>query len=406
MSALAALTGYGSDSDDGSADRADGGDTAQPEPREPASRLGAMLPPPKRAKPIPSAATVSARPAIGLHDLLRRTETPVPGASGARRPDARAQHAELPPGFFDEEPAGSAPAGPGIATGQAVAGGGGSGLNRSLLAMLPPPSHGSIGGGLAAARADQPVARAPQTAAPRAPLPPPTRALRGSPPDSPEWQGASAAAGQHPAQQEDEEDEGVTAPYGEVTAPYPGAEADEDDDGVTAPYGDSPYGGGGGGGGWANSGAGAAAHGGGGAAPPRLPPGIAAAGSAPPDGGGSLPVPLELLSRAERRAMEEACAASGAAAMPSVRQEEMTARYRGAPAVLAPKPAADVHVEGRVFNRSTGAAETTAKPTGTQKRKHQINHLAFQYQQSAAQLEQRGRSGLKSKAETYGKYGW
>ena len=73
---------------------------------------------------------------------------------------------------------------------------------------------------------------------------------------------------------------------------------------------------------------------------------------------------------------------------------------------MLPRPAADVHVEGRVFNRATGSADVTSKPTGGQKRKHQINQLAHQYLQQAPELEQRGRVGHKSKAETYGRYGW
>ncbi|CAM9513589.1 unnamed protein product [Choristocarpus tenellus] len=65
-----------------------------------------------------------------------------------------------------------------------------------------------------------------------------------------------------------------------------------------------------------------------------------------------------------------------------------------------------VNIESSVYNPTTGKIMTTSAPTSTQKRKHQINQLAFQAANRERELmEMRGASSL-TKSQTQAKYGW
>jgi hypothetical protein len=397
---LAALQGYG-DSEE------------EEEPQEvapqPRVSLVALLAPPAHAPPK---RTVG----IGLADLLKSTALPT--AKGGARAEAVARPAAsrpdereaLPPGFFDEDaedvrmplPESAAPS---------------AGIH-GLLSLLPPPTRGR---GVAPAPASTAPALA--TGGDHLAAVAAKRARAGDddeqePKRTLAWSAAPllpgiALPGMGAESDDDDDDDddadsraiapmsgrahaGLIAPgpanaafsregcgFGgdddDVTAPYPGGD-DDDDEGVTAPY---P-------GGDDNGDARARPQ-------SYRPPAQQQHGA----------VPLELLSRAERRALSDAHGAVGGCAMSTVDQGHLFHSFRQVAAdVVVPRPAADVSVEGRVFNRTTGVAELAAKPTGQHKRKNQINQLAHQYQQHAGELEQRGRKGLKSKAETYGRYGW
>ncbi|KAJ1630943.1 hypothetical protein T492DRAFT_999496 [Pavlovales sp. CCMP2436] len=359
-----------------------------------------MLPPPASAFARPAVPAAKKTVGIGLASLLRSAEMPNTKPRASSMP---AQPGELPPGFFDADATDETDD---AQTGASVAVGS-RGLN-SLLSMLPPPSRG---------RAVAAAAPMPQPA-----QPPPTQLLpakRQRPADGPE--GSAAAGLRAPLlagvsyvedESSDSEDDGAAGAgpaaegnpgglagghggYGGVTAPYPGGgDEEEEEEGVTAPYpgGDeeeeegptAPYAGS----------YGAHAFGG----------GASSAQAQQPSSRAHVHVPDEFLSKAERRALADAQASGDG--MAAFDQGELQRTYRPANEVVVNRPAADVKVEGRVFNRSTGVTELTAKPTGTQKRKHQINHLAHQYYQNAAELDQRGKKGLKSKSETGARYGW
>lgn len=63
-------------------------------------------------------------------------------------------------------------------------------------------------------------------------------------------------------------------------------------------------------------------------------------------------------------------------------------------------------VATKSYNRETGQLEQVAKYTKTQRRKHQINTLAYEAQEKALQLAMRRSAAYKTKAETQAKYGW
>jgi hypothetical protein len=394
---------------------------------------------------------------VGLADLLRSTAMPN-ASKPATAPPVVAASGELPPGFFDDNGAGGD-------AGDAPAPAPANGLS-SLLSMLPPPSR-SRGGAAVGARAPDahllPAAQAPPPKRLRADEPAAGAGARAAGPsaasgaggahapvlpgialpgmggedesedeaDDEDGTGAGAAPGgvwtvaqprrttdsrvpssdaradaQGPsttrstAQLPSPEDDGdgfgdVTAPYpggdDDVTAPYPGG-----DDDVTAPY--PPY---------PSGNASYPPH-----APRAQPQQHQARRQQQQQHGGYEEhgaVPAELLSRAERRALADSARGGDGGAtigMAAINQDEMRRTFRPTAEVVIPRPAADVHVEGRVYNRQSGAAEVTSKPTGQQKRRNQINQLAHQYQQNAPELEQRGSKGLKSKGQTYGRYGW
>ena len=63
-------------------------------------------------------------------------------------------------------------------------------------------------------------------------------------------------------------------------------------------------------------------------------------------------------------------------------------------------------VPTNTYNRITGEIESVSKYTKTQKKKHQINTLAYEAQEKALQLAMRRSASYKTKAETQAKYGW
>ena len=69
-------------------------------------------------------------------------------------------------------------------------------------------------------------------------------------------------------------------------------------------------------------------------------------------------------------------------------------------------PKEEVAISAKFYNRSSGVAESTHKPSTLQKRKHQINSLAFNAQLNAAELAARSSGSKKSKGDTAAKYGW
>lgn len=450
-SSLALLGDYGSEEEEEEEDDDQG---PQASPKVAASALSLMLPPPSRslARPGPAPAPAPALPAakrtvgVGLANLLRSAE--LPNASNRASVAAIVHTPEeadgLPPGFFDEGAldgdADDAEQG-GVGAGSRKAGG-----LSSLLSMLPPPSRGRGPAAASVAPAAGPPVCVPLPHAAAAAVAPsgPTTSLSFLPALARVPTGGEQSEEEEEAEAEEGGEGlqpfpqaaaaiGVGGQYGpkraggpgemaagaiggsededegSVTAPYPGGDEDEEgDDGVTAPYPGGDDDGASGSyanagawhaGGWQGGGEPQAAWGGGG----RSAHGQQSARQQPAQLA-HMDVPAELLSKAERRALADA--QSAGCAMSAVDQGELRRTYRAATEVVVPRPAADISVEGRVFNRQTGAAEVTSKPTGGQKRKHQINQLAHQYLQQAPELEQRGRKGLKSKAETYGRYGW
>ena len=63
-------------------------------------------------------------------------------------------------------------------------------------------------------------------------------------------------------------------------------------------------------------------------------------------------------------------------------------------------------VGAKFYNTQTGKTETTYKPSGQQKRKHQINQLAYQAKLQNLELLSKRSAGYKTKAQTHAKYGW
>lgn len=60
----------------------------------------------------------------------------------------------------------------------------------------------------------------------------------------------------------------------------------------------------------------------------------------------------------------------------------------------------------RTWNPKTGTIENVSKYTKTQKRKHQINTLAYECQEKQLQYQMGKTAAFKTKAETQAKYGW
>lgn len=63
-------------------------------------------------------------------------------------------------------------------------------------------------------------------------------------------------------------------------------------------------------------------------------------------------------------------------------------------------------VPTNTYNAETGKIESVSKYTKTQRKKHQINTLAYEAQEKALQLAMRRSASYKTKAETQAKYGW
>jgi len=63
-------------------------------------------------------------------------------------------------------------------------------------------------------------------------------------------------------------------------------------------------------------------------------------------------------------------------------------------------------VEASFWNPRKGGVTTTLKPERLQKRKHQINQLAFQAKQQDMELTYKRAAGHQSKKQTMAKYGW
>jgi len=70
------------------------------------------------------------------------------------------------------------------------------------------------------------------------------------------------------------------------------------------------------------------------------------------------------------------------------------------------RPAEETKISASFWNRRTGAVESSHKPSSMQKRKHQINSLAFDCKERSAELQARAAQGFKTKAQTMAKYGW
>ena len=58
------------------------------------------------------------------------------------------------------------------------------------------------------------------------------------------------------------------------------------------------------------------------------------------------------------------------------------------------------------WDAAAGVATTSMEPNLVQKRKHQINWLAYDMQQKSAELLDRSMQGQLTKSQTYAKYGW
>jgi len=71
-----------------------------------------------------------------------------------------------------------------------------------------------------------------------------------------------------------------------------------------------------------------------------------------------------------------------------------------------PKPAEDVTISANFYNRGSGELEQSYKPNKMQKRKHQINSLAFDCAAKSSELAMRASHGIKTKQQTQAKYGW
>ncbi|CAM9619665.1 unnamed protein product [Heterosigma akashiwo] len=68
--------------------------------------------------------------------------------------------------------------------------------------------------------------------------------------------------------------------------------------------------------------------------------------------------------------------------------------------------AQSVKIKAGFYNPSTGQVEATDKPSKLQKRKHQINQLAFNAAERELELLDRRGQGMLTKAQTQAKYGW
>ena len=98
--------------------------------------------------------------------------------------------------------------------------------------------------------------------------------------------------------------------------------------------------------------------------------------------------------------------AAGEGGMVSVSQDEMRAAFGPTRQYEVPAPPQEVKIAAEFWNRSSGSKESTYQPSRLQKRKHQINSLAFDCKERSAELQARAAQGFKTKAQTMAKYGW
>jgi len=66
----------------------------------------------------------------------------------------------------------------------------------------------------------------------------------------------------------------------------------------------------------------------------------------------------------------------------------------------------NVQIKAGFYNPRTGQVEQTVKPSRLQKRKHQINQLAFTAAERELELMERRGQQMRTKSQTQGKYGW
>jgi len=65
-----------------------------------------------------------------------------------------------------------------------------------------------------------------------------------------------------------------------------------------------------------------------------------------------------------------------------------------------------VKIASLVYDPATGESTTVYKPSKIQKRKHQINSLAYAAAERELELMEKKGSSLKTKSQTQAKYGW
>jgi proline-rich protein PRCC len=65
-----------------------------------------------------------------------------------------------------------------------------------------------------------------------------------------------------------------------------------------------------------------------------------------------------------------------------------------------------VKVASLTYDASSGTTQTVFKPSKTQKRKHQINSLAYSAAERELELMEKKGQSNKTKSQTQAKYGW
>lgn len=65
-----------------------------------------------------------------------------------------------------------------------------------------------------------------------------------------------------------------------------------------------------------------------------------------------------------------------------------------------------VKIASVAYDASSGETHTVFKPSKVQKRKHQINSLAYSAAERELELMEKKGQSLKTKAQTQAKYGW
>lgn len=103
--------------------------------------------------------------------------------------------------------------------------------------------------------------------------------------------------------------------------------------------------------------------------------------------------------------MRKAIASGGIVVTEAVSASQVRGEWDPRSVQTSSKPE-KVEVQAQFWNMTRGAVETTTAPNKTQKRKHQINSLAFQAKQMEGDINAKKFTGLKTKAQTYGRYGW
>ena len=98
--------------------------------------------------------------------------------------------------------------------------------------------------------------------------------------------------------------------------------------------------------------------------------------------------------------------AERAGSMVSISQDALRRSIGPARHFEVERPPEEVKIAASFWDRKTGAVQQHYEPNSTQRRKHQINHLAHQAQQNAETLKNRSSQGLLSKAQVKAKYGW